>query len=157
MKDLFFGFAGSAFMVSSLIDMRKRIDLCEKCREFIRENGHIKKGAKRMKIVEQLGISPTPWKQGEWVPYCENNIVRCDYNRKDGTPSTRIVAECNATFSTEQARIDAHLIAAAPELYEALATFLNCAEKEGQFTTESGMSIAMDMARKALKKAGGER
>lgn len=110
-----------------------------------------------MKTVEQLGISPAPWKQGEWVPYCENNIVRCDYNRKDGTPSTRIVAECNATFSTEQARIDAHLIAAAPELYEALATFLNCAEKEGQFTTESGMSIAMDMARKALKKAGGER
>lgn len=108
-----------------------------------------------MKTLEELGISPAPWKQGEWVPYCENNIVRCDYNRKDGTPSTRIVAECNATFSTEQARIDARLIAAAPELYEALAALLNCAEKEAPFTTESGMSIAMDMARKAIEKAGG--
>lgn len=108
-----------------------------------------------MKTIEELGTSPAPWKQGEWVPYCENNIVRCDYNRKDGTPSTRIVAECNATFSTEQARIDARLIAAAPELYEALAALLNCAEKEAPFTTESGMSIAMDMARKAIEKAGG--
>lgn len=108
-----------------------------------------------MKTIEELGTSPAPWKQGEWVPYCENNIVRCDYNRKDGTPSTRIVAECNATFSTEQARIDARLIADAPELYEALAALLNCAEKEAPFTTESGMSIAMDMARKAIEKAGG--
>lgn len=108
-----------------------------------------------MKTIEELGTSPAPWKQGELVPYCENNIVRCDYNRKDGTPSTRIVAECNATFSTEQARIDARLIAAAPELYETLAALLNCSEKEAPFTTESGMPIAMDMARKAIEKAGG--
>lgn len=43
-KEPFFGFAGSAFMVGSLIGTRKRIDLCDKCREFIRENGHIEKG-----------------------------------------------------------------------------------------------------------------
>ena len=29
------------------------------------------------------------------------------------------------------------------------------AEKEAPFTSESGMSIAMNMARKAIKKAGG--
>lgn len=108
-----------------------------------------------MKTIEELGISPAPWKRGEWVPFCEDNIVRCDYKRKDGTPSTRIVASCNATFSTEQAGIDARLIAAAPELYEALAAMLSCAEKEAPFTIESGMSIAMDMARKAIKKAVG--
>lgn len=108
-----------------------------------------------MKTLEQIGVSPAPWKQGEWVPFCEDNIVRCDYNRKDGSPSTRIVASCNATFSTEQARVDARLIAAAPELYEALAALLNCSEKEAPFTKESGMSIAMDMARKAIEKAGG--
>ena len=51
---------------------------------------------------------------------------------------------------------NAHLIAAAPDLYEALAAMLSCAEKESTFTAESGMSIAMDMARKAIKKAGGE-
>lgn len=109
-----------------------------------------------MKKIEQLGISPAPWKRGEWVPFCEDNIVRCDYKRKDGTPSTRIVASCNATFSTEQAGIDARLIAAAPELYEALAALLSCSEREAPFTKESKMSIAMDMARKALEKAGGE-
>lgn len=108
-----------------------------------------------MKTLEQIGVSPAPWKQGEWVPFCEDNIVRCDYNRKDGSPSTRIVADCNATFSPEQARIDARLIAAAPELYEALAALLNCSEKEAPFTKESGMSIAMAMARKAIEKAGG--
>ena len=74
-----------------------------------------------MKTVEQLGISHAPWKQGEWVPFCEDNIERCDYKRNDGPP--RIVASCNATFSTEQAGIDARLIAAAPELYEALRMY----------------------------------
>lgn len=38
-----------------------------------------------MKTLDELGISPAPWKQGEWVPYCENNIVRCDYRRADKT------------------------------------------------------------------------
>ena len=37
-------FMGSAFVVKGLIGARKRIDMCDKCREFIRENGHIKKG-----------------------------------------------------------------------------------------------------------------
>lgn len=108
-----------------------------------------------MKTLEQLGISPAPWNQGECVPFCEDNVVRCKYIRKDGTPSTRIVAECNATFSNEHAHFDARLIAAAPELYEALAAMLSCSEKEAPFTDESGMSIAMDMARKAIEKAGG--
>ena len=109
-----------------------------------------------MKTLEQIGVSPAPWKQGEWIPYCEHNIIRCDYHRKDGTPSTRIVADCNATFSPEQARIDARLIAAAPELYEALAALLSCFEMESPFTRESRMPVAMDMARKAIEKAGGE-
>ena len=73
-----------------------------------------------MKTLEQLGISPTPWKQGEWDPYREDSIIFCNYHRKNGTPSSRIIASCNAAFSSEQARIDAHLIAAAPDLYEAL-------------------------------------
>lgn len=109
-----------------------------------------------MKTLEELGISPAPWKRGEREPFCEDNIVRCDYKRKDGFPSTRIVASCNATFSTEQAGIDARLIAAAPELYEALAALLNCSERESQFTRESGMPVAMDMSRTVLEKAGGE-
>lgn len=50
---------------------------------------------------------------------------------------------------------DKRLIAAAPELYEALAALLSCAEKDAPFTTDSRMDIAIDMARKAIEKAGG--
>ena len=73
-----------------------------------------------MKTLEQLGISPRPWNQGERVPYCEDHVVWCKFHRKDGSPGDRIIAHCNNKFSEEQARIDARLIAAAPELYEAL-------------------------------------
>ena len=89
-----------------------------------------------MKTLEQLGISPTPWKSYLSV-FDAENMELCD---SDGVYS----------------KGDAILIAAAPELYEALAAMLLCAEKEAPFTSESGMSIAMNMARKAIKKAGGE-
>lgn len=111
-----------------------------------------------MKTIEELGISPAPWKRGEWVPFCEDNIVRCDYKRKDGTPSTRIVASCNATFSTEQAGIDARLIAAAPELYEALRVCveeLNKARKKLSDEEYFAPTMATNMAYAALEKAGG--
>ena len=76
-----------------------------------------------MKTLEQLGISPTPWKQGERIPFCEDHIVSCDYHRANGTTSTRLVADCNSAYDHEQARIDARLIAAAPELYDALRMY----------------------------------
>ena len=96
-----------------------------------------------MKTLEQLGISPTPW-------YIEKNTgVLC---AKSEHYKHSIVDDCG-NFENNN---DKRLIAAAPELYEALAAMLSCAEKEAPFTTESGMSIAMDMARKAIKKAGGE-
>ena len=91
-----------------------------------------------MKTLEQLGISPAPWRINDHASvadrYCE--IISGQYGPYNWH--------------------NAHLIAAAPELYEALAAMLSCAEKEAPFTAESGMSIAMDMARKAIKKAGGE-
>ena len=90
-----------------------------------------------MKTLEQLGISPTPWtKAGDIVDDNEGRVIFNAYEDDDYA--------------------NARLIAAAPDLYEALAAMLACAEKEFPFTTGSGMSIAMDMARKALKKAAGE-
>ena len=99
-----------------------------------------------MKTLEQLGISPAPWKyigyhyhkNGEYIHVGEVR-VKCG--------KRKVVVDI--------AQPDARLIAAAPELYEALAALLSCAEKEAPFTTDSRMSIAIDMARKAIEKAGG--
>ena len=91
-----------------------------------------------MKTIEQLGISPTPWRINDHASVLDrySAIISGQYGPYDWH--------------------NAHLIAAAPELYEALAAMLLCAEKEAPFTSESGMSIAMNMARKAIKKAGCE-
>ena len=91
-----------------------------------------------MKTLEQLGISPAPWRINDHASVLDrySAIISGQYGPYDWH--------------------NAHLIAAAPELYEAIAAMLSCAEKEAPFTTGSGMSIAMDMARKALKKAAGE-
>ena len=95
-----------------------------------------------MKTLEQLGISPAPW-------YIEKNTgVLCAKSEHYKHP---IVDDCGNLENNN----DKRLIAAAPELYESLAALLNCAEKEAPFTTDSGMSIAIDMARKAIGKAGG--
>ena len=95
-----------------------------------------------MKTLEQLDISPAPW-------HIEKNTgVLCAKSERYKHP---IVDDCG-NFENDN---DEHLIAAAPELYEALAALLSCAEKEAPFTTDSRMSIAIDMARKAIEKAGG--
>lgn len=110
-----------------------------------------------MKKIEQLGISPAPWITGEEDTthlVLNKTDVYCKYTKKDGVQSERIVATVNHWFA--ESANDSKLIAAAPELYEALAALLLCAEKEAPFTTDSRMSIAIDMARKAIEKAGGE-
>ena len=95
-----------------------------------------------MKTLDQLGISPAPW-------YIEKDTgVLCAKSEYYKYP---IVDDCG-NFENNN---DERLIAAAPDIYEALAAILSCAEKEAPFTMESRMSIAMDMARKAIKKAGG--
>ena len=98
-----------------------------------------------MKTLEQLDISSAPWRQ-----------VANGYGTLDvlGSDDSLVVAYENPLDDNDQE--NRRLIAAAPDLYEALAAMLSCAEKEAPFTAGSGISIAMDMARKALKKAGGE-
>lgn len=112
-----------------------------------------------MKTIEQLGISPTPWNQGDWDPYREDNIVWCGYKSKDGNPihSTRVVARCVAIAGTDQSRIDARLIAAAPDLYEALRECLEVLDEVEECFQEvdEETSKMMGKARAALEKAGG--
>lgn len=99
---------------------------------------------REMKRFEDLGCSPAPWSNtvGTEKPFETNSVWD---SRNGGILTGGYAKSLN----------DACLIAAAPELYEARAAMLSCAEKEAPFTMESGMSIAMDMARKAIKKAGG--
>lgn len=96
-----------------------------------------------MKTLEELGVSPAPWhiKDGTDVP-----CMKCEHREVPLVDTYGCFENVN----------DVYIVAAAPELYEALAALLNCAEREAPFTKESGMSIAMDMARKAIEKAGGE-
>lgn len=75
-----------------------------------------------MKTVEQLGISQTPW-HAIVKPIAKKDIGWV-YDKND-----------RAIFGVMQPS-NAHLMAAAPELYEALAALLNCAEKEAPFTRE---------------------
>lgn len=100
-----------------------------------------------MKTIEELGISPAPWKAyvGVYSFWVDDNAGEFVCMKSSTSMNDRNIGKRNA-----------RLIAAAPELYEALAALLNCSEKEAPFTKESGMSIAMDMARKAIRKAGGE-
>lgn len=87
--------------------------------------------------LSELKISPAPWRINDHASvtdrYCE--IISGQYGPYNWH--------------------NASLISAAPDLYEALAAMLSCAEKEAPFTAGSGMSVAIDMARKAIKKAGG--
>ena len=99
-----------------------------------------------MKTLEQLCTSPEPW---------EADIGEFSFWVDDSAGELVCVKYCTSIDDRDIDRRNARLIAAAPDLYEALAELLNCAEKEAPFTTDSGMYIAMDMARKAIEKAGG--
>ena len=100
-----------------------------------------------MKTLDRLGISPFPWRTADdGMGYKD---ILCNIPVTEDSEGENIIAEAISTK-------DANVMAASPEMYEALAAMLSCAEKEAPFTTGSGMSIAMDMARKALRKAAGE-
>ena len=108
-----------------------------------------------MKTIEQLGISPAPWRvdTDEWG---SGNDVLCEYTRYllgKVERRTKVVARCNAYFETFKA--DVHLIAAAPELYEALYDVVAYCESTHLVQSERfGKVLAKVKA--ALAKAAGE-
>ena len=101
-----------------------------------------------MKTLEQLGISPAPWNLSPYGPSTMSTVAtHGDIETADGRSFFP-----NGDFPEIQ---DARMIAAAPELYEALSVLLNFVKKETAVSTSRGMYIAMEKARKAIEKAGG--
>ena len=99
-----------------------------------------------MKTLEQLGISPTPWKINEYATvldrYCA--IISGQYGQYNWH--------------------NAHLIAAAPDLYEALRMYQEAFEEirksawfiDANFHEIMNLNKVMTAAEAALAKAGGE-
>jgi len=96
-----------------------------------------------MKTIEQLGISPVPWNVNEY-----NNIVTC-YGH---TLAATIISDAYGHYRTEK---DACLIAAAPELYEALQSLVEYIDRECIPCGENACEL-LDAAHNALAKAAGE-
>ncbi len=99
-----------------------------------------------MKTIEQLGVSPAPWeaKQGIslWVESSDGICVVDDIDTSDG----------------ETGEANARLIAAAPELYEALRLWVEelCEDCQAEIgKTCDGKCEAVRRAVAALEKAGG--
>jgi len=87
--------------------------------------------------------TPGPWRYEEFGP---NVIIKATKN-----PMLSVVHSLYQE-SREQTEANAHLIAAAPELLEALENLLKVHEGEGGTQYHAG-----DMARAAIAKAKGER
>ena len=107
-----------------------------------------------MKTLEQLGISPAPWRADtdEWG---SNNEVLCDYTRYllgKVERRTKIVARCNAHFDTYKP--DTILIAAAPKLYAACYEMLRYYYEQNTNTTV--FNTALELMKQAVAEAAGE-
>lgn len=107
-----------------------------------------------MKTLEQLGISPAPWKVDDREFGCDNEIS-CEYIRDiivKGEKRTKVVARCNAHFDTYKP--DAILIAASPKLYAACYEMLRYYYEQNTNTTV--FNTALELMKQAVAEAAGE-
>ncbi len=102
--------------------------------------------------------TPGPWHTGEGVPYSQTVQMKvCGWDRRPDATGHDYFACGPRVRTEEQAKADARLIAAAPELLEALKRLLEHAEWVG---TPRGYSWddfkdVIDPARAAIAKAEG--
>lgn len=107
-----------------------------------------------MKTLEQLGISPAPWKVDDEEWGCDNEIWG-EYIRDiivKGEKRTKVIAKCNAHFDTYKP--DARLIAAAPKLYAACYEMLRYYYEQNTNTTV--FNTALELMKQAVAEAAGE-
>lgn len=105
-----------------------------------------------MKTLDQLGISPTPWNVNEY-----NNIVTC-YGH---TLAATIISDA---YGHDRTKKVACIIAAAPELYEALRMYQEAFAEirksawfiDANFHEIMSLNKVMTAADAALAKAAGE-
>ena len=119
-----------------------------------------------MKTLEQLGVSPAPWRADTDKLGNENDVL-CEYTSdlvRKGERRTKVVARCNAHFETFKA--DVHVIAAAPDMYKRGFELVSALEDWMQKYPPSEFSTfgqayqllveAVNNFRAALAKAAGE-
>ena len=109
-----------------------------------------------MKTLEQLGISPTPWNEKSWATPDDYGHDISDYNHK---------SICDMRLLQGKTRIpNARLIAAAPDLYEALQMYQEAFAEirksawfiDANFYEIMNLNKVMTAADSALAKAAGE-
>lgn len=103
-----------------------------------------------MKKLSELGISPAPWfvdEDSEIACHYISHVIRPNERRM------RIVAKPNYHFAEYKA--DARLIAAAPELYDALQSLVEYIDRECVPCGETACELLF-AARNVLSKAAGE-
>lgn len=98
-----------------------------------------------MKTLEELGISPAPWVQKVWATSDDYGHDISDYNHR---------SICDMRLLQGDTRIpNAHLIAAAPELYDALFEMVEMYRDGGSYDYEQDV---IKKAKAALANAAGE-
>ena len=100
-----------------------------------------------MKTLEQLGISPAPWKH---TPADEYTHAGIDDANGDGVGETYQIAGKDETAETANAR----LIAAAPKLYAACYEMLRYYYEQNTNTTV--FNTALELMKQAVAEAAGE-
>ena len=100
-----------------------------------------------MKTLEQLGISPSPWKH---TPADEYTHAGIDDANGDGVGETYQVAGRDETAETANARI----MAAAPKLYAACYEMLRYYYEQNTNTTV--FNTALELMKQAVAEAAGE-